>query len=263
MESSPEINELFNKAREEGTLSDASMAALNVIDVGDQILAAMGTPAFDAPASEMVLVTMLVDDSGSIRFARNADLIREGHNMVLEALKKTQQKDSIMVHTRYLNGFVLYPYSPVPGAVKMTKKNYDPNLGTPLYDQAVTVLGTVLAKAQSFADNGIPVRTITLILTDGADAHSVRSNERSVAAIVRDMLKAENHIIAGMGVEDGDTTDFRKVFKNMGIEDQWILTPGRSEQDIRQAFHLFSRSVVRASQAGAPFGSLSLGGFGS
>jgi hypothetical protein len=263
MDSSPNISELFNKAKDEGTLSDASMAALNVIDIGDQILAAMGAPSLDAPSSEMVLVTMLVDDSGSIRFGGNAQLIRDGHNMILEALGKTQQRDNIMVHTRYLNGFVLYPYCPVAKAAKMNGKNFNPSLGTPLYDQSVTVLGTVLAKTQSFADNGIPARTVTLILTDGADVHSVRSNERSVAAIVRDMLKAENHIVAAMGVQDSEHTDFRQVFRSMGIEDRWILTPGRSEQEIRQAFNLFSRSVVKASQAGASFGSISLGGFGS
>ncbi len=261
MDNQPNINDLFNNAQNGGNLSGSSRAALNVDDIGEQIAAALGSPQLDALASEMVLITMLVDDSGSIRFASNADRIRNGHNAVIDSLSHTSTRDSIMAHTRYLNGFILYPYNPVVRAIKMDKKNYMPSLGTPLYDQTVVVLGTVIAKAQQFIDNGIPTRTVTLILTDGADCHSVKANEKTVAQIVKDMLKTENHIVAAMGVDDGGSTDFRKVFQRMGIQDQWILTPGSSEQEIRQAFNLFSRSVVRASQHAASFRSMSIGGF--
>lgn len=263
MSESLDINELFQNAKADGTLSQASMAALNVVDIGEQILAAMGINVADIPASEVVLVTLLVDDSGSIRFANNAQLLRDGHNNVIDALSSTQQRDSILLHTRYLNGHVLYPYCPVPRAVKMNKKNYNPDQGTPLYDQTVIVLGTVLAKSQSFADNGIPCRTVTLILTDGADVHSTKSTERNVAALVKDMLKSENHIIAAMGFDDGAGTDFKKIFKSMGIEDRWILTPGNSDNEIRRAFQLFSRSAAAASQHSGAFSQISLGGFGS
>lgn len=260
MDNQPNINDLFNNAQNGGSLSGASRAALNVNDIGEQITAALGSPQLDAPSSEMVLITMLVDDSGSINFAGNSERIRSGHNAVIDSLSHTATRDSIMAHTCYLNGFILYPYNPVVKAIKMNKKNYRPSLGTPLYDQTVVVLGTVIAKAQQFIDNGIPTRTVTLILTDGGDCHSVKANEKTVAHIVKDMLKTENHIVAAMGVDDG-STDFHKVFGSMGINDQWILTPGSSEQEIRQAFNLFSRSVVRASQHASSFRSLSIGGF--
>src|SRR5262250_2064121 len=81
----------------------------------------------------------------------------------------------------------------------------------PLYDQTVVLLGTVLAKAQEFADNGVPVRTVTLIITDGADEHSRRATAQTVATLVQDMQQAETHIVAAMGIEDG-STDFRRVF---------------------------------------------------
>jgi len=170
--------------------------------------------------------------------------------MVLDALSQSQQQDSILIHTRYLNGRVLFPYCSLNQAVRMSPQNYDPNLGTPLYDQAVVLLGTVLAKSQAFADNGVPVRSVTLIITDGADQQSSRSSARDVAAIVQDMLKTETHIIAGMGIDDG-STDFRQVFKEMGIRDEWILTPGNSETEIRQAFQVFSQSAVQVSQSAA------------
>ena len=119
------------------------------------------------------------------------------------------------------------------------------------------LLGTVLAKAQEFEDNGVPVRTVTLIITDGADMHSQKATAKTVRSLVNDMLQTENHIIAAMGIDDGGQTDFRQVFQKMGIRDEWILTPGNSQKEIRQAFQVFSQSAVQISK------SASLGGFGT
>jgi len=58
----------------------------------------------DVAASEVVLVTMMPDDSGSIAAAGNARAVRDGHNLVLDALAASKQAGEIFVHTRYLNG---------------------------------------------------------------------------------------------------------------------------------------------------------------
>jgi hypothetical protein len=256
------IQALFQSAQEEGTLSPASLKALTVVDLGAQIQAALGVPVDAVAASEVVLVTMMPDDSGSIRFSGNAQTVRDGHNQVLQALRDSKQKSGILVHTRYLNGTVLFPYCAVDHAIQMDKFNFDPNQGTPLYDQTVVLLGTVVAKTQEFADAGVAVRSVTLLITDGADEHSTRATARTVAPIVRDMLRAESHIIAAMGIADGHT-DFRQVFREMGIEDRWMLTPDNSPREIRRAFQLFSQSAVRASQTAGTFGQAALGGFGT
>lgn len=262
MSQTPNLNQLFQSAQDDGILSNASMQALTVFDIGAQIQAGLGIAVDDVTASEVVLVTVMPDDSGSIQFAGNAAVVRAGHNTILDALLNSNQRDNILMHNRYLNGFVLYPYCPVTQAVRMDTRNYHPNQGTPLYDQTVVLLGTVLAKAQEFSDNGVPVRTVTLMITDGADAHSTRATAKTVQALVKDMLRTENHIIAAMGIDDGGT-DFRQVFRDMGIRDEWILTPGNSQQDIRQAFQMFSQSAVRASQSAGNFSQTSLGGFGT
>ncbi len=258
----PDLNHLFQTAHAEGLLSSQSLQALNIIDIGAQIQAGLGVNVDDVMASEVVLVTMMPDDSGSIQYGSNAQAVRGGHNSVLDALMTSQQQSNMLVHTRYLNGYVLFPYCPLAQTVRMNTQNYQPDQGTPLYDQTIVLLGTVLAKSQEFADNGVPVRTVTLLITDGADAHSQRSTANTVAAIVHDMLMAENHIIAGMGIDDGQT-DFRRVFQDMGIRDEWILTPGNSEAEIRKAFRVFSQSAVRASQGAGSFSQSGLGGFGS
>lgn len=254
--STPNLGDLFQTAHSEGFLSSASLQTLNVIDIGAQIQAGLGIAIDDVTASEVVLVTIMTDDSGSIRYAGNAPVVRAGHNTVLSALQASAQKENILIHNRYLNGTVLYPYCPVLQAIPMDQKNYDPNQGTPLYDQTVIVLGTVIAKAQDFAENGVPVRTITLLITDGSDQHSQRANAQTVRSLVQDMLRAENHIIAAMGIDD-HSTDFRTVFQSMGIRDEWILTPGNGHKEIQQAFQLFSQSALRVSQSAIT----GLGGF--
>lgn len=253
--SDDKVKKLLADAHETGALSKQALDTLDVVDVGAQIQAGLGLSIDDVGSSEVVLLTMMPDDSGSIQHANNADAVRDGHNFVLDALAASKQAGEVLAHTRYLNGHVLFPYTQLAHAVKLTPANYDPRLGTPLHDQTCVLLGTVIAKAQELAQAGIAVRTVTLIITDGGDCGSTRCRAADVAALVRDMLAQENHIVAAMGISDG-TTDFREVFKKMGIPDRWILTPGNSAGEIRSAFSVFSQSAVRAT-TGAQLGGFS------
>lgn len=257
-----DVQALFQAAGDEGTLSPAGMQVLCITDLGAQIQAGLGVKALDVQSSEVVLMTMMPDDSGSIRFAGNTQMVCDGHNLVIDALSGSKQRDAVLAHNRYLNGKVLYPYCPIARATKMDGSNYDPTLGTPLYDQTVVLLGTVIAKAQEFAQNGVPARTVTLLITDGGDAGSTWAKARDVRALVTDMQQSEGHIVAAMGIDDG-STNFREVFRDMGIDDRWILTPGSDAGAIRKAFLLFSQSAVRASQGGASFSRTAAGGFGA
>ena len=250
------IKKLLSQAHGTGALSAKSLATLDVIDVGAQIQAGLGIAIDDVAASEVVLLTMMPDDSQSIAAAGNTEAVRDGHNFVLDALRASKQSGEVLAHTRYLNGHVLFPYTALDHAVQMTARNYDPRLGTPLFDQTAVLLGTVIAKSQELAQAGIAVRTVTLIITDGGDYGSTRCRPADVKAVVADMLAQENHVVAAMGISDG-TTDFKQVFRAMGIPDRWILTPGNSAQEIRRAFQVFSQSAAAIGAGGAA----ALGGF--
>ncbi len=258
--STPTVNSLFNSARDEGILSGQSLKALNVPDIGVAIQAALGVPAIDVSSSEVFLVTLLVDDSSSIRFAGNSQIVRDGVNMVIDSLVGSKQKDTVLICIRYLNGEVICPFVPLSQAVKLTTQNYNPNGGTPLYDETAVSLGAVLAKTQEFRDQGQPVHSASLVITDGHDEGSNRQTENSVSHIVRDLLRQEIHIVAAMGIDDGQT-DFRQIFSQMGFEDKWILTPSNTQTEIRRALGTFSQSAVRASQGAASFSKTALGGF--
>lgn len=257
-----DLDELFKTAADEGRISPAAAGVLAVVDLGAQIQAGLGVVAADVEASEVVLVTMMPDDSGSIRHAGNEGAVIDGHNEVLKALSDTKQRDSILAHTRYLNGTVLFPYRAILQATPMSPKNYAAIHGTPLYDQTVVLLGTVLAKSQELANAGVPSRTVTLLITDGADCGSTWAKASDVRTLVEDMVKGEGHIVAAMGIDDGQTA-FRRAFREMGIEDRWILTPKSDKTEIRKAFQVFSQSAIKASQGGASFSKTAAGGFAS
>lgn len=254
------VGGLFKSALNDGVLTKGALDSFNIRDIGDEINNALGVSVDDVKASEVILVTMLIDDSGSIRFVPgNTEAVRDGHNLILESLGKTKQKDGILASCSYLNGKLLYPYTPVEKALRMSSGNYDPTGGTPLFRQSIVTLGTVLAKYQDFQNNGIPCRTITPIITDGGDNGGLAGSDK-VKRIIEDMLRAEVHIVAGMGIDDGNT-DYKQVFGAMGIRPEWILTPGNSPSEIRKAFNTLSQSAQRASQTAASFSKTAMGGF--
>ncbi len=126
------------------------------LEPGAQIQAGLGIAIADVQASEVVLVGMMPDDSGSTQFGGNAQAVRGGHNAVLDALGTSQQQGNIFVHTRYLNGFVLYPYCALAQAVRMDTRNYNPNPGTPLFDQAIASLVCHSPMRETLPTTGYP-----------------------------------------------------------------------------------------------------------
>lgn len=254
------LNQLFSAAQADGTIS--TQTAVTVANHGARLQAGLGIRAADVAATEVVLLSMLLDDSSSIRMVKgNSDAVRAGVNGVLDAVGGARSRDDVLVLIDMLNRGLHQPYAPLARAAQLDARNYAPCGGTPLFEQAVVFLGTVLAKTLELESAGVPCRTVSLIVTDGAD-NSSRTTASDVAAIAEDMLKAESHIVFGYGVSDG-STDFHEVFREMGIPDACILTSAADPRSIRQAFQLVSRSVARASQNAQAFGQVAMGGLAS
>lgn len=248
--------------------SATSAMELTADTLGPAIMAGLGDISLDdIGSSEVLLVTLLLDDSGSIRMAAgNTEAVRTGHNTLLDALLGAKQSGDVLISCRYLNPSpptvqgVLYPYRPLAGAIRLDSSNYNPMGGTPLYEQTAVTLTGVAAKMAEFEAGGVAARAITVIVTDGGD--STYEAPDQVRDIITGLLKTEQHIVAAMGIDDGGT-DFRQVFADMGIPDTWVLTPGNTPSEIRKAFAVVSQSAVRASQSAGSFSQTGLGGFGA
>jgi hypothetical protein len=243
-----DVTTLITNAEEEGFISPESSQIINVPDLGAKIKQGLGISVDDVTASEVFLVSMMPDDSGSIAFAGMEDAVIEGHNEVLGALKESKQSGDILLLTQYLNGDILNPFCLLDNAKEMSRSNYSASKGTPLYDNTVYLLATVLAKTQEFfQENNVPARSATLIISDGEDQHSMAQTADSVRIVIEDMLRQENHIIGAMGIGN-DEAYFKKIFKEMGIREEWIMTVDNTASDIRRAFQVFSKSAIQASQ---------------
>ena len=103
------IGDLFNSAADDDVIGQEALEALQVVDLGTKIGDALGTPADQFQEGEVVLVAVLIDDSGSIRFCGNTEVVADGHNCVIEALteSKPQDRNNILFHSRLLNGEII------------------------------------------------------------------------------------------------------------------------------------------------------------
>ena len=276
-----DIDDLFEQGVQDDILTPDAAQSIRRVDLNHRIRAALGVDLERLAASQMVLVAGLIDDSASIRAwatdergnpvtdehgnrVNNAMLMREAQNTMRSGvLTESRGSQDITCHIRYLNPSI--PDSNAPNGMSdilcnyvlldqvpiLTEANYDPRGQTPLYDQMAVMLATVQAETQRYINLNMPCRSIIYIITDGADYGSHTHNPRTINPIVRSMLAQEMNIIAAMGIQDDQGTNFRDVFTSCGIPEEWILTTGNTVSEIRRAFGLFSRSVSKASHAAA------------
>jgi hypothetical protein len=141
---------------------------------------------------------------------------------------------------------VQHSYVPLDDAITLTSKNYRPSGTTSLYDTWCNALAANVAYAEMLRASGTPCRSIVVVITDGEDTCSTRS-EADCHRLSSDLLASERFTLAFVGV--GNEADFRRVAHAMGIprgcvEVQRQATP----QTVRRAFQMVSQSAIRASQ---------------
>lgn len=249
------VNDLIKNAGKDQGFGAQALTTMR--NIGNEIQDSLGMPAINLPYQDVTLLVILIDDSGSISNHNNEQHIIDGYNQIIQAVQESKNP-SVMVCTKFLNHGDLNPFCLIQDAPLLDDNNYKAYGGTPLYDKTIEMLSTIAIKSQEFIDNGIPVRTISVIITDGDDEHSIKS-ATDVAPFVKSLLRAEAHIMAAMGIDDG-STDFRQVFKEMGFKDEWILTPGNTKHELRDAFKMVSKSVSKASKNANSFSKAVLGG---
>ena len=213
--------------------------------------------------SPIMLLTMMIDDSTSMRFFDNFQTVMEGHNSVLDVLAASDKAPLFVARTQYMHGKALASgYCPLNRVPRMTLENYHLIGGTPLFTASRRILWYVKRRTQEYVEEGNDVRTLTLLLTDGHNRESRKRNTtaQDVYNVVKPMIASGQHIIAGVGVAS-PLADFRQVFLEMGIPAQWILTL-RSAEEIRDAFGRFSESATKSSVSKRSFAETQVAGFG-
>jgi uncharacterized protein YegL len=242
-----DLDDLFNGAVGVGTLS-AGTAAMLTGHLGAVVVAgAAGTALEDIVASDVTLITVLIDASSSIASSNLEQAVRDGQNALVDAFAGAKEAPSILMAlwTFDSQASVVHSFVPVADAARLDKR-YHGSGCTVLYDTWCDALAANVAYAQRLRDGGTPCRSVVVVITDGEDCGSRRS-AAECARLSRDLLKSEQFILAFVGV--GSDADFRKVAREMGVpEGSVAVQKDVRPSELRKLFAMVSQSAIRASQ---------------
>lgn len=253
-----EIHDLLESATAQGILSPGTSSLLTG-HLGPMVIAgAAGAALEDIVATDVTLVTLLIDASSSIAHRNLERAVREGQHALLDAFAKCREVDSILTALWTFNDHqkVVHAYVPVKDATRLDAKTYAASGCTILYDTWCDALASNVAYAQRLRDSGTPVRSVVVVVTDGEDTGSRRTTAEC-ARLSQDLLASEQFMLAFVGV--GSDADFRQVARAMGVPDGSIaVQKDATPESLRRIFQLVSQSAIRASQGlikpGAPAG---------
>lgn len=252
------IRDVVKRAFVRGDLSRESLKVLASGKVSTELVAGLNT---GARGGDVLLVTIVVDDSNSINDAGAMEALRKGHNALLDLLiSRGGDNVTILVSTRFLNGRIINRFVPVQEARRLNSENYSAKeLGwTPLYYQSVLTLGTVMVQMQQLESEGSSVRSITLLITDGEEYSDHKTKPEEVAWLARDLMNTGKALVAAYAVGSG--TNLVNEFTRMGIQRKWIL----NSPDALASLLAFADAAVQAGISQESFERLLLGpGFGS
>jgi len=242
------VQSLLASAAQKGTISPATTALLTG-NLGVVVIAgAAGKDAEDIVASDVTLVTLLVDASSSIHDRGLEDAVREGQNLLVEALGETREKESILMALWTFNDdlHVVHSYVGLDDVTRLDPASYRALGCTRLYDTWCDALTANVAYAEQLRSSGTPCKSVVVVITDGEDVGSKR-RAADCARISGDLLASEQFTLAFVGV--GAAVDFQKVAKEMGVPDGCIAVQAQATPSaIRKVFRMVSQSAIRASQ---------------
>lgn len=245
---STKLRNLFTGAVGAGVLSQKTSTMLSG-HLGNVVVAgAAGTDMEDIEATDVTLVTLLIDASSSIAFANLEQAVRDGQAELLASFGGSKEKDNILIALWTFNSSVdvVHSYVPVDDATKLDQKSYRGTGYTRLYDGWCDALAANVAYAQQLRDSGTPVRSVVVVITDGEDTGS-RRKARHCKSLSEDLLRSEQFVLAFVGV--GEEARFRRIAKSMGVPDGCVeVQKQATPSGLRQVFQMVSRSAIRASQ---------------
>lgn len=246
---SQSLEDLFASAVTSGVLS-ADTSSLITGDLGTLVVAgAAGKDLEELDATDVTLVTVLLDRSSSIAYGGLEKAVREGYNLLADTFSQANEADGLLMALWTFNheAHVVHSYVPVEDATRLTAKNFSGGGGTALYDTWCDGLAANVAYAQQLRAGGTPCRSVAVVITDGEDCNS-RRTAADCKRLARDLLASEQFVLAFVGV--GDETSFRAIASQMGIPDDAVAVAAQADAgQLRRVFEMVSQSALRFTRA--------------
>jgi Mg-chelatase subunit ChlD len=235
-------------------MSSSTFSAFSTSVIGghlDEIViaGAAGIDAEELAASEVTLVTILVDASSSIASRGLEDAVVHGYGELLAAFSNAREKEGMLVALWTFNdeARVVHAYVPVDDATRLDRSTYSPVGCTRLYDTFCDALTANVAYADRLRAAGTPTESIVIVITDGEDAGS-RRTASDCRDLLRKALATEAWQAAFVGV--GTDVDFRNVAKQMGFPATSVaVCEHATPASLRALFRMVSQATLAASMA--------------
>lgn len=224
--------------------------------VGNQLVQRQG----QLKTKEILLVLFLVDDSGSIEGSNNTQAVIDGYNGFVEALKNAPGE--VRIKTMFLNNKRDIPFQHPQEVESLSRQTYRPTEQTPLFLRSTQALDYIINEARDLTKQGLTVRTMSFIFTDGGDNQSGLITASHVKLVVDVMLTTGTHIVGGCAVNDGQT-NFWQVFASMGIPEQWVKVLKNNPTEVRDGMSQMGTMASHASTDLDSYTQTSQTGFGS
>ncbi len=200
---------------------------------------------------EVINAVFVVDVSGSISGYVNE--LNKAYNEFKNEMQSNHVGPKLFVSTAEFNDKVVRRtgFQPI---ISMPDVDFSQHIGgmTALYDATLDGLKNALNYRDSLEVNGINVKTLLFIITDGGDNNSSSSSASDVKALIEGMRKEERSfgsftsILFGIGP---DRAMFEHAKDQMGIEFVGVIS--NTGKDIRKMISWISSSISSASAGNA------------
>ena len=206
-------------------------------------------------ATEYTLVTIAVDDTGSVENFR--DELRKMLVMAVDACKKSPRADNILVRvvkfsSKYPKGVEeIHGFKPLSEIDSAAYPELNPGGMTPLYDAAFSMIGAMNVYGKQLQDQEFGVNAIGFIITDG-DNNASTATEAMVKATAKKAVSGEtleSIITVLIGVNVAEFANRLKEFQvNAGIT-QFIDAGDATPRKLAKIADFVSSSVSSTSLA--------------
>jgi hypothetical protein len=176
----------------------------------------------------LLLISLLLDDSGSIKDYGNEAAVRRGVNHDLN-LWKSPEAGHILVGAHTLNSGELFSYCDPHQAPEITVRNYQGNGGTPFFREGKALLNRVKQTRDELSHH-FDVYCMSFLFSDGENTTANNHTADQFREEAEPMIASDRHIIGAFGVQGA--VDFDRIYRSMGIPQQWIKILGRDSASI-------------------------------